>query len=139
MIVVPDLNVVLDVLLTRHDSLECSEVLSLARSGAIEAILPAHALTTIYYISKRHLGEEKLREEMKAILNILTVSSLDRATALKALDSPIADLEDAVVVETAIQVNADFIITRNTKDFVNSPIPALTARDFMDHIFSIRS
>ncbi len=137
--VVPDLNVILDVLLTRHDSLECSEVLSLARSGAIEAVLPAHALTTIYYISRKKLSDDEVRKELRGILNILTVASLDRATSLKALDSPLSDFEDAVVVETAIQVNADFIITRNLKDFVDSPIPALTSRAFMEHIFRVRS
>jgi predicted nucleic acid-binding protein len=135
--VVLDLNVILDVLLTRHDSLECSEVLSLARSGAIEAILPAHALTTIYYISRKKLNDDEVRKELRAILNILTVASLDRATSQKALDSPLADFEDAVVVETAIQVNADFIVTRNLHDFAESPISAMTSRAFMEHMFRV--
>ncbi len=137
--VVSDLNVILDVLLTRHDSLECSEVLSLARSGAIEAILPAHALATIYYISRQKLGDNEVRRELKGRLNILSVASLDHATSLKAIDSPVSDFEDAIVVETAIQVNAEFIITRNLKDFVNSPIPALTSRAFMEYMFRLWS
>lgn len=137
MIAVLDLNVVLDVLLTRYDSLECSEVLSLARSGAIEAILPAHALPTIYYISRKQLSDIEVRRELRAILRMVTVASLSQEAVQQALDSPISDFEDAIVVETAKEVNADVIITRNVNDFAMSPIPVMTAREFMERMFQV--
>jgi predicted nucleic acid-binding protein len=133
--VVLDLNVLLDVLLVRHDSLECAEVLSLARSGTIEAILPAHGLTTIYYVSRKVLTDNEVRRELREVLKIVRVEALDSVVLLRAIDSPIADFEDAVVAETAIEVSAEAIITRNIDDFSKSSVPAMSARDFMEKIF----
>ena len=41
------------------------------------------------------------------------------------------DFEDAVQMETAKRIDADFIITRNVKDFMKSSIPAYTPLEFM--------
>jgi predicted nucleic acid-binding protein len=133
--VVLDLNVILDVLLARHDSLECAEVLSLARSNAIEAILPTHGLTTIYYILRKAFADNEVRDKLREILKIVSIETLNSQAILHALDSPMADFEDAVVVETAIQARAEVLITRNINDFSQSSIPALSARDFMVKIF----
>jgi predicted nucleic acid-binding protein len=135
--VVVDLNVILDVLLTRHDSLECAEVLSLARSSVIDAILPAHALPTIYYISRKQLSDADVRRELRAILNMVTVASISQDALRRALDSSLSDFEDAIVLETAKEMNAEAIITRNVNDFAKSPIPAVTARSFMEGIFRL--
>jgi predicted nucleic acid-binding protein len=136
-VVVLDLNVILDVLLTRHDSLECTEVLSLARSGMIDAFLPAHALSTIYYVSRKQLSDEEVREELRTILGMMTVASLSQESVGRALDSSRSDFEDALVLETAKEVNAEAIITRNISDFSTSSIPALTARSFMERMFRV--
>jgi hypothetical protein len=34
-------------------------------------------------------------------------------------------------MECAVSIYADYIITRNTKDFTASPIPAITPEDFL--------
>ena len=132
-----DLNVVLDVLLTRHDSLESAEVLSLARSRAIEAFLPAHALPTIYYISRKQLSDIDVRRELRAILDMVTVAMVSQEGIRRALDSSFSDFEDALVLETAKELNAETIITRNVRDFEPSPIQVMTARAFMEQVFRV--
>jgi hypothetical protein len=42
-----------------------------------------------------------------------------------------ADFEDAVLASTALRENTDYIITRNTKDFSNSPVPVISPDDFI--------
>ena len=42
-----------------------------------------------------------------------------------------ADFEDAVMSESARRINADCIITRNTKDFLKSKVPAVTPAEFL--------
>jgi predicted transcriptional regulator len=42
-----------------------------------------------------------------------------------------SDFEDAVATSTAIREHSDYIITRNIKDFSNSPIPVITPIDFL--------
>ena len=42
-----------------------------------------------------------------------------------------SDFEDAVIAATALREGASYIITRNTIDFVKSPVPAMTPADFL--------
>ena len=44
---------------------------------------------------------------------------------------PMQDFEDAMQVAAADMAKVDFIITRNTKDFKNSPIPAMDPGEFV--------
>ena len=48
-----------------------------------------------------------------------------------ALSSETTDFEDAVMIETAIRSKVDCIVTRNTKDYLKSPVPVYTPDDFM--------
>ena len=42
------------------------------------------------------------------------------------------DFEDCLQDECAAQSHADYIITRNTDDFSNSNVPAITPSDFLE-------
>ena len=44
---------------------------------------------------------------------------------------PLKDLEDAMQVGAAIACAADYIATRNVRDFRNSPVPAVTPSRFI--------
>jgi len=44
-------------------------------------------------------------------------------------------LEDAVVCFAAKRIKADYIITQNIADFINSPVPAMTPTNFIDKFF----
>jgi len=41
------------------------------------------------------------------------------------------NFEDAIIATTAQSETAEYIITRNIKDFTQSPVPALTPSDFL--------
>jgi predicted nucleic acid-binding protein len=43
-----------------------------------------------------------------------------------------SDFEDAIVAAVAQRENADYIVTRNCADFVNSPVLALLPTDFLE-------
>ena len=45
---------------------------------------------------------------------------------IQALQSRIADYEDAVMAETALWISADYIVTRNLRDYSRSPVPVLS-------------
>ena len=45
------------------------------------------------------------------------------------------DFEDALFAQCAKRVRADYIVTRNTKDFVDSPAPSVEPDDFLDKFF----
>lgn len=59
---------------------------------------------------------------------IADVLALDIQTALT---DPMPDFEDAVVHAVAARNKADYILTRNTKDFTGSQVPAIKPQDFL--------
>jgi len=47
------------------------------------------------------------------------------------------DFEDAVQSATASRINADYIITRNAKDFDGSTVNAITPEEYFAEIFTV--
>jgi predicted nucleic acid-binding protein len=52
----------------------------------------------------------------------------------QALTLPLRDFEDALQVAAALSGGADFIITRNIRDFGRSPLPVVTPSHFLRKI-----
>jgi predicted nucleic acid-binding protein len=127
-----DLNVVLDVVQKRVPHYQDSaEVLSLARLGQIEATLPSHALTTLYFIIAKAAGKPKANETVDWMLAHFEIIPADKAVFRRARQLAFADFEDAVVAGLAEAGRCDHLITRNVADFAGSPIPALTPTDLL--------
>ena len=57
------------------------------------------------------------------LLCIPDVAPVNRAVLERAVRSGIDDFEDALIAQSARQVNAQVILTRNERDFARSPIP----------------
>jgi hypothetical protein len=47
------------------------------------------------------------------------------------LNNDFDDIEDCLQAECALSVHADYIVTRNTKDYIHSKIPAILPEDFL--------
>ena len=50
--------------------------------------------------------------------------------------SPIADYEDAIMVETAKNAGIDYIVTRNIKDYSKSPVKVTSPAEFLEELLS---
>jgi hypothetical protein len=66
------------------------------------------------------------RAVITELLGWAEVVTTHHSDALRALQLSMPDFEDALQASAAIACNADFIITRNVRDFKTSPITALT-------------
>jgi len=93
---------------------------------------------THYILSKQNpdLEVRKILRKFKVLVNVL---SLDNKNADLALNSEFRDFEDAIQYYTAIENDQDIIITRNQHDFENSKIPIMTAGEFINLIWIIKS
>ena len=60
------------------------------------------------------------------LLDWADVAVTGKADALAGLDLPLADFEDALQVAAAMACGAQFIVTRNERDFRKSPVLALS-------------
>jgi len=133
MIVYFDTNVVVDILLKREPFFENSfKALSKVANKSVNGIIGTSAITDIYYIVNKEMKDKE--KSVNSIFNILKILLLVETTpqdifTAKVLD--IQDFEDSVVSAIASRNKADYIITRNVDDFVNSPVPVITPADFV--------
>ena len=121
-----DTNIILDVLLNRQPHSECSaEVWALVESAEASGFLSADALTTIYYFLRKEFGTVRSQAIIKKLLEVFTVATIDGDVVQEALRLRFTDFEDAVTAAAASSALCNFIVSRNTKDFRNSPVKAL--------------
>ena len=71
-----------------------------------------------------------MRKNLRIFRDILKPVDLSVSILDRAIDSSIADFEDAVQYFTAAYSDADYIITRNVKHFPQDNIPVLTPTAF---------
>ena len=130
--VIVDTNVVLDVLLAREPFAEpASRIFALAEQSKIEASLCATTVTTIHYLLTQSLPRNDARGALRALLRLFEIAPVNRSVIEEALQSKIADFEDAVVEQAGRLSGAEAIITRNTKDFRNSIVKALDPAELL--------
>jgi predicted nucleic acid-binding protein len=131
-----DNNVVMDVLMKREPHCERSTACLKLCGAGITGFITTNQTTDIFYLLCR-LGTDEATAKgiIKTLTENLTLVDVLAKDVHAALDSAMNDYEDALAACCAKRVKADYIITRNTKDFEASPVPALTPADFMDKFY----
>ena len=125
-----DLNVLLDVLQKREPHYRASAaVLDQLIHGQEQGAISSHAVTTIHYLVNRHAGPKAAAQALNWLFKHLEICPVGRRELERAHALGWADFEDAVVAAVAEQAACTAIITRNIKDFKNSPVPALTPEE----------
>lgn len=122
-----DTNVVLDVILGREPwAADAARVLDSVARGAAHGFLAGHAVSTVHYIVQREAGRAAANTGVSDLLQVLVVVPLDSADFQRALALGLGDYEDAVQVAAGLKAGADFLVTRNRKDYKGAPITPLT-------------
>jgi predicted nucleic acid-binding protein len=133
MTIMIDTNIILDVLGKREPFLKHSaKVLMLAAQKKFSACITANTITDIYYLTRKHIPDpEKIRIILLDLMDVLNVVDVTRTDCVKAFDLSMNDHEDALLARCAKRIKANFIVTRNPDDFINSPVPAIIPEDFL--------
>ncbi|TLD69598.1 PIN domain-containing protein [Phragmitibacter flavus] len=127
-----DTNVIVDVLTGRAPFFgDSSRVLDHAERGDYVAWVCATTVTTVFYLTRRHLGAEATVERIKDLTSICTVAPVNKAVIDSALESSFADFEDAVLHYSALIAGADCIVTRNEGDFRESSLLIYSPAQFL--------
>lgn len=130
-----DTNVVLDVLCGREEFLEASsKVWKYCEVNKLIGVISALSVPNIVYILRKELDPDKTKEIIDRLLLIFDIAELTAEDLRKAAEMKTADYEDAVQMCCAERINADFIVTRNIRDFVSSPVPAVKPSELLDRI-----
>jgi predicted nucleic acid-binding protein len=130
--VLVDLDIILDVLQRREPFYATSaRVLARAETGRIEGWVAAHSLTTLFYLLARHRSAEQARVTLGELLSFLLVAAVDQAVIEQALALPYRDFEDAVQMMAAVRAGAQYLVTRNVRDYRAGPLPALQPAELL--------
>lgn len=130
--VLVDINVLLDVFQKREPHYQASaRVVAMIEEGQLEAVFPAHGLTTLYYLARKHATQPDAEAAMDKVLEHFEIGNLDLGGWKRARSLAMDDFEDAVVATVAETTGSTWIITRNTADFVDSPISAISPTEFL--------
>lgn len=127
-----DSDILLDIILFRQPFFGASaEILELPGAHTIKCIASVHSILNVHYSAKKVHGEQATRLALKTLMEKLSIVAENDRLIYDALDSSFTDFEDAVQYHAAVSANANYIITRNTKDYTHSAIPVLTAEQFL--------
>ena len=95
--------------------------------------LSVSSTTDIAYLlhARSSLSRKKARQAAEATLDLFELFENTPSDSRRAFRSAMTDYEDALIAFGAQSAGVDIIITRNKKDFKNSPVPALTPEEFL--------
>ncbi|MBQ7733934.1 MAG: PIN domain-containing protein [Synergistaceae bacterium] len=133
-----DSNILLDVMQSRREYYMSSyAVWMFCEKGYVDGYISALTFANIVYIMRKQLRYDEIDKVLWNLKNAfyfidLTLSDFETAASMKW-----RDFEDAIQASTAERINADYIITRNTKDFEGSKVKALTPEEYFTDIFSV--
>ena len=133
-----DTNIILDLLLDRKPFSEhASFLISRVERSEINGFLCATTITTIHCLLTKYLDKQKSIESMHSIMALFEIAPVNRLVIENALVSKFSDFEDSVLHESARHAGAEYIITRNIKDFKKSGIPVFTPTEFLNMLESL--
>lgn len=121
-----DTDVLLDFALGREPFASAGKsVISWAEANPGRAAIAWHSLSNVAY-----LAPSGARGFLRGLLRFVEIPAVGTVDAIRALQFPMRDLEDALQASAALAFHAEFVITRNAKDYRRSPVPAITPEEF---------
>lgn len=129
-----DTNIVIDLLSRREPFYqEAAGLFSLADKKIIELSISSLTIANTSYTLLRRTNSITAKEILRKLRLIIKILPLDdKIIGIALNDNSFDDFEDGLQYFTAIENSQDLIITRNLKDFKNSALPVMTARQFLE-------
>lgn len=130
-----DTDVLLDVALDRPPfSKPAGKLLDLLQSGQADGFIAWHSVSNIYYLCSSSKSDSSVREMLRDLCTFIQVAPVETLDLLRALSLNMQDFEDAMQAAAALACRAEIIVTRNLRDYTNSPVQAMTPVQILDHI-----
>jgi predicted nucleic acid-binding protein len=127
-----DVNIILDVLQNRVEFAEASSLIwKLCETDKATGYVSALSFANLVYIMRKELAPDKVEEFFQKLNLIFDFVDFNAADLSKAASLHWKDFEDAVQSVTAERIQADYIITRNVRDFADSNVIAYTPSELL--------
>ena len=127
-----DTNILLDALQKREPFYKnAAEILRKCERKQVVGCISSLTFANAVYIMRKELTPEIIESTAYKLSRILVFIDLNHWDINKAAKMRWKDFEDALQSAAAERVKADYIVTRNVKDFEQSNIKALSPEDFL--------
>lgn len=136
MVILIDTNVILDALLKREPYVnEAQIIITKCANQEITGYLAAHSLPNLFYILRKSYSQQERREFIRNLCDIFYISDLNVEKILSAADNEaFTDFEDCLQEECAVEIMADYIVTRNPADYKKSRVQIIQPDEFVKMI-----
>ena len=126
-----DTNIIIDILSKREGYVTSLQLLRYCETKKLEGVVSTTTITDVMYILRKQTTPQLLREAIQALLTIADVAGVTKVDINRALSSDMSDFEDAVQAACAKRIKADYIVTRNLKDFAGSQVRAISPENML--------
>ena len=135
MVLLIDANIILDVLLNRPDYVKDSAMIwKLCETEQMKGYVSTLTFANLVYIMRKQLDPEKIEDVFHKLNLIFEFADFSVSDLTHAAELNWKDFEDAVQSVTAERIHADYIITRNVRDFSKSRVMAFTPPELLSRI-----
>ena len=133
-----DTNILVDLVLSRQEFLpDAQRVFAIGYAGEAQLVVSALSFVNTVYLGRKYkfpMGD--VLSKLRMIADFVDVADLSGQNVVDMLTSGWRDYEDATQHRSAIDEQADCIVTRNKKDFKASTLPVLTPLEFFNKMDS---
>ena len=127
-----DTNIFLDILCKREKFVDDAlSIFDMAVDNQIELLISDLSIANIKYITRKEIPVDKFYNLIQTFRPIFTIVPLGADVIDKALDLRANDFEDALQYFSAVQANADCLVTRNIKDYGFAKMEVLDSQTFI--------
>ena len=135
MVLLIDANIILDVLLNRPDFVKDSAMIwKMCETEQMKGYVSTLTFANLVYIMRKQLDPEKIEDVFHKLNLIFEFADFSVSDLTHAADLNWKDFEDAVQSVIAERIHADYIITRNVRDFSKSRVMAFTPPELLARI-----
>ncbi|GHV34041.1 twitching motility protein PilT [Synergistales bacterium] len=127
-----DTNIIVDILSGRDGCADSLKVLKYCETKHALGYVSAITVTDVMYILRKHISPDMVRDALLTMLLIVDVVDVLSSDIRRAFSCGIKDFEDAVQAMCANRICADYIVTRNLKDFHGSPVLSVSPLDVLE-------
>lgn len=128
-----DTNILLDYVLERHPFYsDASEIILSGADELFDGYVSAITPVNVYYFGRKMKGGDHARKEVRRLVRLFEIARTDKDVLQDAFALDFTDYEDAVQCASAVAEGLDAIVTRNVKDFTNSPLPVYSPAEFVN-------
>ena len=127
-----DANILLDVLQNRENFVRASSMVwKLCETEQAKGYISALTFANLVYIMRKEMDAQRIEEVLHMLSLIFEFAELNDSDLFRAAALQWPDFEDAVQSVTAERIHADYIKTRNVRDFSRSKVIAFTPDELL--------